>query len=285
MSQRFNCLALLAAIGALGFAACGGSSAIEPDAGLVASEGHGVACAGADADAMKAWNQLAHVRAAAGLGPVDCDDALQKAARAHAAYRTMNPSSDWHGETPGKPGFTGVDGSARARAAGFTGQITLEVIGDFDLMLGSVYHRLPFLAWNSGKYGYAAEIWDFAAGGTKPAVPAVTWPSDGAIDVITRFLPLAEGPNPIPEATGYVGYPISLHATGTLVLTSATLTGPSGAVDAYVITAATDHTGFIENEAFLVAKAQLLPATAYTAVFLGSVDGLALNQTVHFTTK
>lgn len=269
----------------MAFAACGSSDGpMNPDAADVQGEGHGAACSGADTDATAAWNRLAQVRATAGLSPVDCDNALQTAARAHATYRTMNPSSDWHGETPGKPGFTGADGGARARAAGFTGRVTLEVIGDFDLMLGSVYHRLPFLAWNSGKYGYAAEIWDFADGGTKPGVAAVTWPADGAVGVSPRFLPLAEGPNPIPDATGYVGYPISLHATGALALTSATLMGPSGAVDAYVITATSDSTGFIKNEAFVVAKAPLLPATAYTAVFHGSVDGTHLTQTVHFTT-
>jgi hypothetical protein len=252
---------------------------------------YGAKCPGFTAAELSDWEKLAVVRGAAGLGAVDCDPALHASVRAHANYCTLNGCGDPHAETPGKPGFTGVDLGARARAAGFTGPTTLEVYGPFGLMLGSVYHRLPYLAWESAKYGEARGdavengFWDFASGGAKPPVAVYSWPADGGTNIPYSFIHVVEGPDPLPSvAEPSVGYPVSVHATGALVVSAAKIQGPEGELPNYLVTAANDRTGFLRNEAFLMAKAPLAASTSYQAEFRGTIDGAAFTKVIRFTT-
>jgi hypothetical protein len=222
------------------------------------------------------------VRGIAGLPPIDCNDALQQATRAHVAYMMQNPSTDAHGETPGKPGFTGSSPGERDIAAGYQGSPTLEAAGPFGLMIGSVYHRLPFLAFGSGDYGYSNGYYDF---GARPAVPpgmVATWPADGSTSP-TNFIHVVEGPDPLPDVADLsVGYPVSLHASEALAITSATLSGPEGAIDVYTLTSANDGSHFIQNEIFLVPKQPLMMGNTYTASFAGTVGGVAFTKVTHF---
>jgi hypothetical protein len=68
------------------------------------------------------------------------------------------------------------------------------------------------------------------------------------------------------------------------VVTAATLEGPSGELPSYLLTAANDRSGFLHNDAFLMAKAPLAASTSYQAEFRGTVAGVAFAKVIRFTT-
>jgi hypothetical protein len=191
---------------------------------------------------------------------------------------------------PQKSRTPGVSIGDRAAAAGFQGSTSLETIGPFSPMIGSVYHRLPYLAFGSGKYGAAdispsTGVYDFGVAASVPPNAVVTWPADGATAYID-FIHVVEAPDPLPDVADLtVGYPVSLHASGALAITSATLTGPEGVIDVYSLTSANDGSHFIQNEIFLVPKKPLTSGNTYTASFEGSVDGVAFSKVTHFLTS
>ena len=91
------------------------SSPIEPSApesaGAVPASG---------LEMVRAANGL---RADAGLPPLIADGLISKASENHSRYWTLNPpvaGLGMHSETPGRPGFTGADPSARCAAVGTT---------------------------------------------------------------------------------------------------------------------------------------------------------------------
>lgn len=273
------------------------------DAPLLAPLGT-AACEGEDADTTSAREAIARVRAMAGLPPLRCDAAAVHAASLHCEYIAVNHVLT-HVQEVGKPAFSGVTFMDRLAAQSFSEQPSGEVlatetgadaIDDTRGLLNSVYHRAPFLRGDNTSFGYGHNLGcatiDF--GRTSASVASgqpVIWPPDGARNVPTSFRADRESPSPMPGAT-LVGSPVMLIAGGPLAELAAKLEGPSGALEAVVITAASDTTGHVrEGEAHLVPRAVLLPNTIYTATFTATFapDGVhprarAIGERVVFTT-
>ena len=149
-----------------GIVAVGGSGS---DAGLYFHRG-GVASA-RDAGSPSSYTRrlLRRVnafRARVGLPPLIADAGIERAALNHARYLSRNRvrsdgiAATLHGEIRGRPGFTGVDASARCEATGTTCSGDLIVAGSMlarpvDALIASVYHRLPLTSATTVAMGAA----------------------------------------------------------------------------------------------------------------------------------
>jgi hypothetical protein len=263
---------------------------------------YGAKCAEMTADDTAAWQDIAIVRGKAKMGALDCNAAIQKAARAHASYIVQNGGKLTHTETMGNPGFTGVNFWDRMSAAGFSGpgSAMFEVVhslGDghgsilgSDGWINTLYHRIPFVSFGAKGYGFGnnsgkfATI-DFSSGGSSPGKTALApWPADGDTGVYSTFRCASEIPNPIPGAT-YAGYPVSLTGGGALSVTTHTMSTGGANVDHVFITKATDGAGLVpESQVYLIAKSPLKTNTKYDVHMAGTVSGSAFDTTWSFTT-
>ncbi|MGZ3416548.1 MAG: CAP domain-containing protein [Polyangiales bacterium] len=263
---------------------------------------YGAKCADMTADDTLAWQDIAIVRGKAKMGALDCNDAIQKAGRAHASYIVLNGGKLTHTETSGNPGFTGVNFWDRMSAAGFSGpgSAMFEVVhslGDghgsilgSDGWINTLYHRIPFVSFGAKGYGFGnnsgkfATI-DFSSGGSAPSKSAIsTWPADGDTAVYTTFRCASEIPNPIPGAT-YAGYPVSLTGGSALNVSTHTMSTGGAAVDHVFITKATDGAGLVpDSQVYLIAKTPLNPSTKYDVHVAGTVGGASFDSSFSFTT-
>lgn len=228
-----------------------------------------------------------------GLTPLQRHLALEAAAQAHAEYYRVNAGDPdlagmgLHREKPGKPGFTGEDILARARAQGYEGSVN-ENIGltgslraSVDLFLGTVNHRLPLLDPRYQDIGFgtvndgSVRIEVVMVGTTAPwseqATPAwVLWPLDGMTGVPTHFW--GEAPNPFPGARYPIGYPITAKyfGPGTVVFTGMELWREDRPVPVHF---ATGSGWLTRRAAYAAATSPLEPATRYRYVLDGTIDG------------
>ena len=140
-----------------GIVAVGGSGS---DAGLYFHSG-GVANArnagSPSAYTLQLLRRINRFRAQVGVPPLIADAGVERAARNHARYLSRNRvradgiAATLHGETRGRPGFTGTDAEARCTAVGVTCSGDLIVAGSMlsrpaDTLIATLYHRLPLLS-------------------------------------------------------------------------------------------------------------------------------------------
>ena len=175
--------------------------------------------------------KLNEVRAAGGWGLLGQSAALDQAANAHAQYVLTNRQLT-HVQTAGLPGFTGVNPSDRAAAAGYTGVVT-EVIGGFvasasaaDFIPGvlrTIYHAQALQAgYRDVGIGvvldtqfnqYIVVVLSGVATGASQQLMAAggvkVYPGVGQTNVLTAFNPATEVPRPLPELT-LAGHPVSV---------------------------------------------------------------------------
>lgn len=287
--------------GETGSDAGGAADTRLPDPPPIPGAKYGKKCASMSADDLKAWEDIAIVRGKAKMGALDCLDAIQKASNAHANYMQLNGGLS-HDEVAGKPGFTGAKFWDRMKAAGFTGPggamfEVIHSIGDgHNSILGesgwvnTLYHRIPFVAFGAGGYGFGnnSTKWatvDFSSGGaTPPPTTVSTWPVDGDTGVWTTFRCASEIPNPLPGQTN-AGYPVSLTGAKALVITEHAITQAGADVAHVFLTKGTDSSGLIpDTQAYLIPKAPLLKSTQYGVKVSGTVGGAAFSLTWSFTT-
>ncbi len=253
---------------------------VAPVTGPYEAAPGGASCADGSSDAVAVRASLTRVRAMAGLPPLDCSDAAQVAAQAHADYLDRNHLFA-HLERQGLPGFTGSTPCDRLASAGYPGacsaEVASQVVGAASIdgiygYLNSVYHRPPLLRIEAVAYGYGGDagvsVIDFGASAVAAAQPSrVIWPPDGASDVPTTFHAGNELPNPVAPATT-VGSPVSVVTNRPIDRLVVSLVGPDGPVDGVLITAQSDPNALTRaGEAHLVPKAPLAPSTAYRARF------------------
>ena len=271
---------------------------------LVEPLGRPIPAAAADA-ATEALARINAARAAIGVAPLKRHAALDAAATAHANYYKLNfgdpalSGMGLHHEQAGKPGFTGADFAARAKAAGYGGSVNENVglSGDhlvsLEWFMGTIYHRLTLLDPRYTDIGFGAvnegkakmELIDLGgpSGGGTPAGPLWTpWPPAGAGGIATRFD--GETPNPFPSAKYPLGYPVTLkyHGAGKVAFGTGRLTEGGQPIAALAV----PGTGFIARNTFIVAAtAPLKPGTAYSVTIGGTLDGVPFEHTWSFTTK
>ena len=130
-----------------------------------------------------------------------------------------------------------------------------------------------------------------AAQGQLPANGWVgVWPADQATGVL--YSSVGESPNPIPSNNGRcAGYPVSLQVKPNVTLTTTAFTlveaATNTAVNVQLSTQATDAnpTFARANAAYIMPVAPLKLSTTYTAHFVGSQNGTAIDKTWSFTTR
>jgi hypothetical protein len=94
-------------------------------------------------------------RASAGLQPVVEDASLSRDLAKHTQYMLLNPDDIWHGETPGRPGYTPEGHQAASESnLWFTGSDTTATTA-IDVWMSSIPHRFGLLNHNLAAIGFA----------------------------------------------------------------------------------------------------------------------------------
>lgn len=169
------------------------------------------------------------------------------------------------------------------------------------------YREIGFAVRSGGPIGSGADItysgsanvaWmvaDMAASSTKlyqvqADSDVLTYPCNGITDV--DFEVTAESPNPVSGrnlATNPIGHPIFVQAKSgqTLVISSVTITGPSGSVALLsTMTSSNDPNSLLgSHQAFVIPSTSLTANTTYTVAMSGTRDGNAFSKNFTFTTR
>lgn len=237
--------------------------------------------------------QINQWRAWAGLGPLSRNSALEAAAHAHAQYYFLNAGDPdltgigLHREKPGKPGFTGEDLVARARAHGYSGSVneniglTGSLLTAVQVFLSTINHRLPFLdpRYHDIGFGTVNEngirievimVGSQASWSEQSEPTWVIWPVNGLTGVGTHFW--GEAPNPFPQATYPLGYPVTAKyfGPGEVVFTRGSLFQDGRSLPVYF---ATGNGWLSRRTALLAATAPSTPATTYEWEIEGTING------------
>jgi uncharacterized protein YkwD len=248
--------------------------------------------------AQAALDRLNHYRAASGLPALRLDPALTKAAQAHAVYYRLNfgdgmSGMGLHAETSGKPGFTGADWSARARAAGYSGTVDENVglVGKphvvVDAWMDTINHRWNFMHPSAVAVGYGIDTErpidvlniGFDRGAASMGQPAV-YPGPNQRGVPTKS-GLWETPDAAPGVPRPVGYPI----TATFPLRASVSWGEAQLFDDanQALPIVTASKQWLRGFA-IIPKSPLKSGATYRAVLRGTVDGKAFEYSWSFTT-
>jgi uncharacterized protein YkwD len=308
--QRWKMI-MVASATAMALTACGGDSTMTtnpqptpaPPAGPSAPLLSG-------SIAIDGRNWINYRREQAGVPTVAQNARLDIAAQGHSDWQLRNNTVS-HDEVPGTPGFTGATVRDRLTAAGYTfsGSFAYgEVIAAtssrngfemVDELMTAIFHRFVILepvfkevgtgaATSSANFSYFTA--NFAANnGFGPGVSSiVTWPFSGQTGVTRNFFSDTEAPDPIPNANE-VGYPISVHANITSVLTVQTFTvrPRGGAVLAVsLLSKATDARPETPTSAAAIIPLQPLAAnTTYDVSFTGRLNSTTVSRNWSFTTR
>ncbi|MDI3269494.1 MAG: S-layer homology domain-containing protein [Bacillota bacterium] len=250
------------------------------------------------------------IRRQGGLEPLQLDSSLLYAARSHALFfaengsRYSNLDLTVHNETPGWPGFTGVQPWDRAHLFGYPGNVgedmafAMPPLEAADTWLASVYHRLPLL--DPGQLAMGLE-W---AGKGQSLLPVtvlelgdvlmqkglvardvkstvrIRYPQDQQTGVPLRFVSgeIPDPLSPFPGASYPAGYPItlqfpSLHVRQ-LQVGKASLKAGNQDVPFYLLAPDPQKTDpaytLLGNAVALIPKAPLKPDTQYQVEIQGS---------------
>lgn len=257
-------------------------------------------------------NWINYRRAQAGMPVVTRNELLDIAARGHSEYQKAN-NIVTHEQTPGKPGFTGVNQGDRMTAAGYVyknatyayGEVISATSSDSgfymaDELITAIYHRFVIFepkfkevgtgAATTGS-GYTYFTTNFASSnGYGPGLGSsnlVTWPFNGQVKVATNFFSDYEAPDPVPNVNE-VGYPVSVHADIDVNLVVQTFTmRPRGGADlATRLIREGEHVREpTSSAASIVPLAVLKPNTTYDVTFTGTLNNVATSRSWSFTTK
>ncbi|VCU69069.1 hypothetical protein PIGHUM_01129 [Pigmentiphaga humi] len=169
-------------------------------------------------DKLAAFTHLNEARLAAGVGAVEQNAQLDAAAQAHATYQAKNYTTG-HGERRDQPFFTGTNAADRARAQGYAGTMTAEIISyaaqgkpAIDSLLYSVYHLHAALDPRANQLGIGMDstltpgalsstslTLGQQRGAPGPVATIWHWPASGQTGVQPGFAPAGESPNPAPD--------------------------------------------------------------------------------------
>lgn len=254
---------------------------------------------------QKGIDRLNAVRTQLGLPPARLAPAINLAAQAHADYMVLNPSAS-HEQTPGTPGFFGIDPSDRMQYYGYSAGGGEDIWPSQDggqmvnAVLNSVYHRLIVVDYYATEVGFGTNsknVGVFDVGYKyRPQPPAsrllVTYPADGQTGLGVRW-DTNESPLPLPGKPRPLGTLLSLHITqpanapkGTdTTPLSGTLRGDDGTdAPVYVLSPATDS-NLGSGDFFLIPQGPLAYGTTYTATLAGTDEqGNAFSKTWKFST-
>lgn len=249
-------------------------------------------------------------REQAGVPTLAQNTRLDSATQGHSDWQRRNNTVS-HEQVVGTAGFTGVSMRDRLTAAGYTfsgsfayGEVIAATSNKngfamVDELVTAIYHRFVMFepvfkevgtgtATTSANYAYFTANMT-SNNGYGPGVGSiVTWPFSNQTGVTRNFFSDTEAPDPIPNANE-VGYPISVHANITSVLTVQTFTvRPQGGA---LLPAALIATGVDIRPETPTSAAAIIPlqplaaATTYEVSFSGDLNGVAVSRNWSFTTR
>ncbi|MFA6013746.1 MAG: CAP domain-containing protein [Gallionellaceae bacterium] len=266
--------------------------------------------------ASEAFERLNHRRMLVGLNPLQRNATLDDSASAHCRYLVKNNSlnTEGHGESAGRPGFTGNTPAERISAAGYTDPTTSENMALISYPLGALgtdnlidapYHRqaqlgafveagvcmstqpAPPNSVNPLQYIYVINFGGIGSI-TDNSTRLFTYPTNNQIDAPFDWI-ANESPNPVPDLNGQrVGYPISISAdlTDTLHIDAFTLSDVEGkSVTGRLITSRTDNGKPLGSYAFWIPLQALNAGARYQAKAQGSLNRKAFSLGWSFTTR
>ncbi len=244
-----------------------------------------------------------------GLPALTRDTLLASAAQAHSDYQKLN-NIVTHDETPGAPGFTGVNLGDRLAAAGYvftqsnaSGEVIaatsgLSAFAAAEELITMIYHRFmifepTFFTAGAGAasvtggqtYFTTTFTADGLGNGLGPAA-FVTYPRQSQQNLPLDFFSDLEIPDPVAGANR-VGYPVSVHADipSVLQVTSFTIKPQGGALLATKLLEH-DSDGFTPTSAAaIVPLSPLAAATTYDVQFSGRINGIAVARSWSFSTR
>ena len=243
-------------------------------------------------------------RQMAGLSPVTTSNVIHQSALSHAYYTFFNGASPSirdlgiHKEATGNPGYTGNNVLDRARHFGYPDRSMAEVIthrsdaasGVSD-WIDSVFHRIPILRGDLLELGYgdaylgplSVQVMDMAYRESRTTSRVVLYPAPNQTGVPAAFNG-NEIPDPAPNATYPIGYPITatFDRFAKVTISGFHLRDPSGS----------ELSGFklnpdnpdMENSFGFMSTSPLKPGTTYSASLSGTINGVAFQRNWRFTT-
>ncbi len=259
----------------------------------------------ADARRTEAFQRVNDLRRMMGLGLLKQNSMIDVAAQSHAAYIAKNRITG-HVEEPGKPGYTGATIVQRMLAAGYDPAVGGEVATNkpasatdqVNAYINSLYHRIPFVAYNYTDIGVGSaqsttdstayiSVLDFAypfgtLGQESPSTPYVVWPLRNAtIDKGTM-----EPEVPAPPG---VGYPVTISFDPRMTVSTSRFElreAGTSLIPGAVLTSSNDPNKLIPASMIaLMPRDGLNPASSFTAIWEGTVDGVPVTVNWGFTTK
>src|SRR5712691_8461575 len=273
------------------------------------------AAAASGEEQLAALDEVNKARVSSGVRPVRLNDALTRAATAHAKYVAdaslpFLVGLEGHFESGG-PGFTGQTPADRARAAGYPTSDVGEVMAhctpcalpinatrardDVRGYLLTVYHRIDLLAPDVSEIGYgavtsrgiSANVIDTGYDWKAPANTWARWPAPNSFGAPTSW-DGRESPDPARGVPRPLGPAVTIALSSAdsvsiqpyvanVVVVGGSVTGPQGAVP--VITELSD------NFASLLPRTPLRSATTYTVRFDLQIRGVPKVDTWTFTTE
>ena len=247
-----------------------------------------------------------------GLAPMARNALIDKAAQAHSNYQAINDTIT-HDEVATKRGFTGASVLDRLRAAQYRFPASNYAFGEVisatadtngvsaaEDLIAAIYHRFvifepKFLETGSASAttgsGYTYFTTNFATRtldqGGLGSGRLVTYPVPDQQNLPTVFYSNQEEPDPVPDRNE-VGYPVSVHADITSVLTvqSFTISARGGAaLSTRLLRYETDRNISEPSVASIIPLAVLQAQTVYDVRFAGSVDGVPVTLAWSFKTR
>lgn len=245
---------------------------------------------------------LNHYRAIAGLGPVTASNVIHQSALAHAFYTFFNGASPnirdlgIHKEDSAGQGYTGDNVLSRAQHFGYPQRSMAEVIthrsdpaGAVSDWIDSVYHRFPLLRADLLELGYGdaylgpmtVQVMDMAYRETATG-RVILYPAPDQANVPTQFNG-NEIPDPAPNASYPIGYPISVtfDRNARVTITGFHLRDASGTNLPGISLQPSNET---ENSFAFMANSPLKPGARYSADLTYTVNGIAGHKSWQFTT-
>lgn len=247
-----------------------------------------------------------------GLAAISRNTQIDTAALNHSNYQALN-NTITHDEIAGRRGFTGVTVLDRLRAAQYAVPTSNYAYGEVisstpdtnginaaEDLIAAIYHRFvifepKFLeagaASATAGSGYTYFTTNFAtrtlSRGGLGSGKLVVYPFSNQQNLPTVFYSDQEQPDPVPDRNE-VGYPVSVHADITAVLTvqSFTINPRGGApLTTKLLKAENDREIGTPSVAAIIPLAVLQPQTVYDVRFVGTVDDAPVNLAWSFTTR
>ncbi len=243
-----------------------------------------------------------HYRQIAGLNAVTASSVIHQSALSHAFYTFFNGASPdirdlgIHKETSSGQGYTGDNVLSRAQHFGYPQRSMAEVIthrsdpaGAVSDWIDSVYHRIPLLRADLLELGYGdaylgpmtVQVMDMSYRESTTG-RVILYPARNQGNVPAAFNG-NEIPDPAPNATYPIGYPITatFDRGARVTISGFHLRGPSGSDLPGIQLPPSNET---ENSFAFLANTPLQPASTYSVDLSYTSNGVAGHQSWQFTT-